>query len=74
MNNEYPKARNLDGAYFRVERDGHWHSVAFTDLTTEDQDDVLQKFSPEQLRSMCHILSETLRFIGDKLNLELETY
>ena len=74
MNTEYPKARNLDGAYFRIERNGSWHNVAFTDLTSEEQDEILSKFSPEQLRSMCHILSDTLRYIGDKLNLEMEAY
>lgn len=32
----YPKARNLDGVYYRVVRNGHACSVAFTDLTRAD--------------------------------------
>lgn len=29
----YPKKRNLDGVYFRVERDGKWENVCFTSIT-----------------------------------------
>lgn len=25
--------RNLDGVYFRVERDGKWQNICFSDLT-----------------------------------------
>ena len=34
----YPKQRELDGVYTRVERNGHWYSVCFSDLTDEEQD------------------------------------
>ena len=34
----YPKQRELDGVYTCVERNGHWYSVCFSDLTDEEQD------------------------------------
>lgn len=34
----YPKQRELDGVYTRVERNGHWYGVCFSDLTDEEQD------------------------------------
>ena len=33
--------RNLDGVYFRVERDGKWQNICFSDLTTSEREEVL---------------------------------
>ena len=32
----YPTQRNLDGAYFRVQRDGKWLNVCYSDMTDEE--------------------------------------
>lgn len=32
--------RDLDGIYFRVERDGKWQNICFTDLTIEEIDEI----------------------------------
>lgn len=66
---ECPIERNLDGAYFRVERDGKRTNRCFSDLTMEEQDSVMAEYNADQLRRLCHILSDALRQIGEELNL-----
>ena len=70
MNNvQYPTERNLDGVYFRVPRDGKSVSLCFTDLTDEEQNNILEKYEKDSLLRMCKILAETLRGIGDQLDI-----
>ena len=35
--------RNLDGVYFRIERDGRWQSVCYSDMTATERDEVKLK-------------------------------
>lgn len=64
--------RNLDGTYFRVERNGKWQSICFSDMTEEEMDCILKDKPEEWLRSMCKILGKTIRSIGDELDIVLE--
>lgn len=61
--------RNLDGVYFRIERDGHWKNVCFSDLSDEEMEKVLKGQSNEWLFNMCKILGKTIRDIGDQLDI-----
>lgn len=63
--------RELDGIYFRVERDGKWGSACFSDLTEEQMRDVLKDKDADFLRSMCVVLGQRIRYIGDQLNIVL---
>lgn len=62
--------RNLDGIYFRVERDGKWQNLCFTDLTEDEQRKVLKDKSPDFVLQMALNMAARLREIGDQLNLE----
>ena len=64
--------RNLDGVYFRVYRDGIYQSVCFSDLTETEMDDILTDKSNEWLRRMCKILGQTIKNIGDQLDIVME--
>lgn len=64
--------RNLDGVYFRIERDNKWQSICFSDLTDEEMESVIKDKSSEWLRSMCKYLGHTIRGIGDELDLVME--
>ena len=33
--------RNLDGVYFRVQREGGWHNVCYSDMTPEERREVI---------------------------------
>lgn len=64
--------RNLDGVYFRIERDGDWCNVCLSDMTEEEMDKVLGKWDKEQLLRTCIVLAGTLRSLGDQLDLFCE--
>lgn len=66
---KYPKQRELDSVYFRVEREGKWENICFSDLTDGEKQNVLDGKTDEWLRSMCVILSNVIRCIGDELDL-----
>ena len=61
--------RNLDGVYFRVERDDKWHNVCFSDLSEAEMDKVLSNWNEDQLRRMCKVLGMTIKGIGDRFDI-----
>ena len=61
--------RNLDGIYFRVERDGKWQNLCFSDLTEDEQRKVLKDKSPDFVLQMALNMAARLREIGDQLHL-----
>lgn len=61
--------RNLDGAYFRVKRDGKWQKICFSDLTDEEMDAMLNGRTEMWLKSLCKHLGKTVRFLGDKFDI-----
>lgn len=66
---KYPKQRELDGVYFRVERDGKWENICFSDLTDDEQLAVLSYKTIDWLKTMCLRLSDVIRCIGDEFDL-----
>lgn len=64
--------RNLDGIYFRVQRDNKWQDICFSDLTEEEMKEVMKNKSNEWLQSLAIGLAKTLRNIGDQLDLSME--
>lgn len=61
--------RNLDGVYFLVQRDGKWDNVCFSDLTDEEKMKVMNDRNIEWFKSMCIILGNTIRKIGDEFDI-----
>lgn len=62
--------RDLDRVYFRIhEQDDTYDSVCFSDLTEDEQDEILENRSVEWLKSMCKLLANTIRTIGDQFDL-----
>ena len=61
--------RNLDGVHFRVQRNGKYYNICFSDLTEDEMDAVLRLRSEDWLRSLCKILGNTLRSIGDDFDI-----
>lgn len=37
---KYPKILDADGCYFRVERNGRYYNICYSDLTDEERDDL----------------------------------
>jgi hypothetical protein len=65
----YPVKRELDGAYFRVERDGKAEDICFSDLTEQEMFKVIEKWDIIGLRRMCVLLGETLHIVGDHFDI-----
>lgn len=68
----YPVERNLDGAYYRVDRNGQGKSICFSDLSTREQEHVLDNYDLAATKRLCLHLAECLRRIGDELNIHVE--
>lgn len=72
--------RNLDGVYFRVQRDGKWQNVCYSDMEQAERDDVARKRAEtstpaEQAswwRSMADILADQLYDMGEQLGVMCE--
>ena len=65
----YPTKRGLDGVFFRVERDGKWDSICFTDLTEEEQRKQMENRSKDWLEELAVILAQAVRDMGDAFNI-----
>lgn len=62
--------RNLDGVYFRVEREGKWQNICFTDLTDSEILEVLHGRSESWLTSLYDRLVEVLIEVKGIVNRE----
>ena len=60
--------RNLDGIYFRIGTE----NICFSDLTEEQQDEVMSGRDPEWLKSLCKILASALKNVGDDFDIVCE--
>lgn len=61
--------RNLDGFYVRVRRGEKYEDLCFTDLTRDEQEELLKDKSPEFIVGLACHLAEVLRKIGEEFNL-----
>lgn len=62
--------RDLDGVYFRIhEQDDTYDNVCFSDLTENEQIEILENRSVEWLKTMCVHLASKIRTIGDQFDL-----
>lgn len=61
--------RNLDGFYFRVERNGKWQSICFSDLTEDEMQEVIKNKSINWLQVLAVGLGKVIRDIGDQFDL-----
>ena len=72
--------RNLDGIYFRIERDGKRQNVCYSDMTPSERDEIARKCAEnataeEQAqwwRSMADILADQLYDMGEQLGVTCE--
>lgn len=69
QNAVYPEIRDLDGCYFRVERNGKWKNICFSDLTEQERSKVIAGRSEQWLSSLVEHLATRLRAIGDQLDI-----
>ena len=61
--------RNLDGVYFRIEREGRWQNICFSDMTHEEREEMMAGRSEQWLKSLAVHLADVIREIGDQFDL-----
>lgn len=61
--------RKLDGCFFRVQRDGKWGPVCFSDLTFDEREKMCEGRSAEWLKSLCFHLADCLKGLGDTFDI-----
>lgn len=61
--------RNLDGCYFRVQRDGKWQNICFSDLDEQEREEILRDRNAEWLKSLCGHLADRLMLIGEQFDI-----
>lgn len=74
------KQRNLDGVYFRVNRDGKWLSICYSDMTPDERkvtiyDRMSDKPMDEQVgyyRRLAEIMADSLYDMGEQLGVMCE--
>ena len=66
MNHNFPERLELDGVFFRVNRNNKYFNICFSDLTETEQNEILEKMTPSELKRMCIILAKTLRSLGEE--------
>ena len=61
--------RELDGCFFRIQRDGKWENICFTDLTEEERNKVCEGRSAEWFKGLAFHLADRLQMIGENLDI-----
>ena len=72
--------RNLDGVYFRVERDGKWANVCFSDMTADERkrtiyDRMGDRPVEEQVgyyRRLAELMADRIYDLGEQLGVVCE--
>ena len=61
--------RDLDGVYFRVKRGERYEDVCFSDLETDEREEVMSGRDRRWLKSLCNILADSLYQIGEQFDI-----
>lgn len=61
--------RDLDELYCRVERDGKWRNICFSDLTQKERYEIMNDKDKEWLMHVCNYLADRIREIGDHFDI-----
>lgn len=72
--------RNLDGVYFRVERDGRWLNVCYSDMTEDERksaiyDRIDERPLKEQVsyyKRLAELMADSLYDMGEQLGVMCE--
>ena len=60
--------RNLDGCFFRIRRGEKYEDLCFSDLTCDEQEELLKDRSPEFIVRLNLHLAKMIRQIGDEID------
>lgn len=61
--------RKMDGFYFRVERDGKWDNICFTDMTVEEINEIIGERDKDWWKSLALGLKQVINHVADQFNI-----
>lgn len=61
--------RKLDGIYFRIERDGKWQNICFSDLTEEEREKIGEDRPAGWWKQIAFHLADVLKTIGNEFDI-----
>ena len=61
--------RGLDGIYFRVQREGKWDNICFSDMTEQEIEKVIGNRKAAWWKSVAMHLKEQLNQIGEEFDI-----
>ena len=64
--------RNIDGVFFRVNRNGKYTNVCFSDLENSEMDECLEAWDKEALLRLAKNLGNQLYYICEHFGIESE--
>lgn len=72
--------RNMDGVYFRVERDGRWQNVCYSDMTADERKAVIYdrlsdnpaEDQARYYRRLAEIMADQLYDVAEQLGVVCE--
>lgn len=72
--------RNMDGVYFRVERDGKWCNVCYSDMTADERREVIYDRMSERpldeqvgyYRRLAELMADQLYSMGEQMGVTCE--
>lgn len=64
-----PVIRDMDGCYFRVERNGRYENICFSDMTDEEIEKVIGDRPAEWWKSLALHLKSCLNQIGEQFDI-----
>lgn len=64
--------RNLDCVYFRINRNGEWQNICFSDLTEAEMKEILNSKTKTWVDSLCIVLGKVIRAIGDQFDIYID--
>lgn len=56
--------RDMDDVHFRVNRDGEWMSICFSDLTPKEREEMMKGRSEMWLKNLAQVLGDQLYDLG----------
>ena len=61
--------RNLDGCYFRVNRNNKYVDVCFSEIKEKEREEILSGRNTNWLKSLCCHLADSLKDIGEEFDI-----
>ena len=61
--------RHIDGLYSRIQRNGKWNNVCFSDLTIDEREQVCEGKSIQWLKAVLFYITDCLQNVAEEFDI-----